>query len=184
MSTEPSHFPNIGIMRAGSKLEIMSTPRNILIINFNKLLWILCYILIAAGIALAAHALMRFDKAEVIVEWTTASELDTVGFYLLRSQTPDGPFEQINPTLIPAASDSLTGSSYSFEDSSVRGGVTYYYMLEEIELTGKSNQHGPIVVKAGNPAKSELLIASLLITGAIIYAILLLRDRKLEVPTQ
>ena len=55
-----------------------------------------------------------FDKAEVIVEWTTASELDTVGFNLLRAETQKGPFEQINSNLIPAGSDSLSGSNYNF----------------------------------------------------------------------
>ena len=77
-------------------------------------------------------------------------------------------------------SDSLTGSSYSFEDSNVQAGVTYYYMLEEIEGTGKTNQHGPIVVKAGSPSKTELVIAGFLISGALIYALILLRQPKQE----
>jgi hypothetical protein len=144
----------------------------------NTLIWIVCSILFFAGTALALHALSTFDRAEIIVEWTTASELDTVGFNLQRGETPDGPFEQVNPELIPTTSDSLTGSSYSFEDSNVQAGVTYYYMLEEIEGTGKTNQHGPIVVEAGSPSKTELLIAGLLISGALIYALILLRQPK------
>ncbi len=144
----------------------------------NTLIWIICGILFIAGIALAIHAILNLDKANVIVEWTTASELDTVGFYLLRGETPAGPFEQVNNELIPATSDSLTGSSYSYEDQGVTAGVTYFYMLEDIENTGNSNQHGPIVVEASSPAKTELLIAALLIGGALIYAIILIRDNK------
>jgi hypothetical protein len=143
-----------------------------------NMIWIICIILIGTGIALATHALFTFDKADVIVEWTTASELDTVGFNLLRGETPAGPFEQVNPELIPATSDSLTGSSYSYEDGSVRASVIYFYMLEEIESTGRSNQHGPIAVEAGSPAKIELLTAAFLICGATIYAIVLLREPK------
>lgn len=129
-----------------------------------------------AGVGLAIHGFLNLEKANVIVEWTTASELNTVGFYLLRGETSAGPFEQVNDELIPATSDSLTGSSYSYEDTGVTAGITYYYMLEEIENTGSTNQHGPIVVEANSPAKTELLIAVLMITGAAIYAIILYRD--------
>jgi hypothetical protein len=128
--------------------------------------------------------MIYFDNAEVIVEWTTASELDTVGFNLLRAETQNGPFEQINSNLIPAGSDSLTGSNYTFTDSNVQDGITYYYMLEENELTGETNHHGPIVVKAKNTSKLELLIGFSLVAGAIIYAIILTRDPKLEYSSQ
>ena len=145
----------------------------------NTLLWILFIILIISGIALVIHGILYSVKAEVIVEWTTASELDTVGFYLLRAETPEGPFEQINSNLIPASSDSLTGSNYTFTDIGVQNGITYYYMLEEIELSGETNRHGPIVVKAGNTTKFEILIGIGLIAGAGFYVIILIRDRKL-----
>ncbi len=150
----------------------------------NTLIWIICAILALTGIGLAIHSFLNLDNANVIVEWTTASELNTVGFYLLRGKTPAGPFEQVNEELIPATSDSLTGSSYSYEDNGVTAGTTYFYMLEEIENTGNSNQHGPIVVEAHSPAKTELLIAALLIGGAIIYAIILVRDNKKQTKSQ
>jgi len=150
--------------------------------NSNTLLWIVCFCLGLAGIGLAIHAVLNFDKAAVIVEWTTASELDTVGYNLQRGETPVGPFEQVNPEIIPAASDSLTGSSYTYEDDHAQAGKTYFYMLEEIESTGTTNQHGPIVVEASSPAKTELLIAVCLIGGALVYIVVLLRDRKQRDP--
>ena len=144
----------------------------------NTLIWIICGLLALAGIGLAIHGFLNLGKANVIVEWTTASELDTIGFYLLRGETPVGPFEQVNSELIPATSDSLTGNSYSYEDAGVTAGTTYFYMLEEIETTGNANQHGPIVVEASSPAKTELLIAALLIGGSFLYAVILIRDYK------
>jgi hypothetical protein len=144
----------------------------------NTLLWIICAVLALAGIGVSIHATLNFNQANVIVEWTTASELNTVGFNLLRGKTPDGPFEQVNEALIPSASDTLTGSSYSYEDRGVVAGRTYFYMLEEIESSGGTNQHGPITVKASSPAKIELMIGGLLIVGAVVYGILLLRDQK------
>lgn len=124
------------------------------------------------------HAILEFNRANVAVEWTTASELNTVGFNLLRGDTPGGPFEQVNEALIPSASDTLTGNSYSYEDHSVEAGKIYFYMLEEIESSGGINQHGPITVKASSPAKIELIIGSLLIVSAVVYGILLLREKK------
>jgi hypothetical protein len=144
----------------------------------NTLIWILCIILALSGIGIFIHAGLNFNQAEVVVEWTTASELNTVGFNLLRGETPAGPFEQVNPSLIPSSSDTLTGNSYSYEDAGVTAGKTYFYMLEEIENTGGSNQHGPIVVKASRPATMELIIGGLLVIGALIYIILLKRDQK------
>jgi hypothetical protein len=131
-----------------------------------------------AGLALAIHAVVTYDKAEVVVEWTTASELNTVGFNLQRGETQMGPFEQINVELIPATSDTLTGSSYSYIDNHVQAGTTYFYILEEIESTGNANHHGPIAVEAGSPAKADLLTAASLIFGATIFAIFFLRQPK------
>jgi hypothetical protein len=147
-------------------------------------LWFFFIILIVSGISLVIHAMIYYDKAEVIVEWTTASELDTVGFNLLRAEAQEGPFEQINASLVPAGSDVLTGSDYTFTDSSVQDGITYFYMLEEIDLTGETSHHGPIVVKARNTSKFELIIGFGLVVGAIIYVIILSRDQKLEYSSQ
>jgi hypothetical protein len=148
----------------------------------NTLLWIICAVLALAGVGVSIHAALNFSQANVIVEWTTATELNTVGFNLLRGETPDGPFEQVNQTLIPSASDTLTGNSYSYEDLGVVAGKTYFYLLEEIESSGGTNQHGPITVKASSPAKIELVIGGLLIAGAVVYGILLLRDQKPKEP--
>lgn len=144
----------------------------------NAILWIICGILALAGIGVSIYAILNFNQANVIVEWSTASELNTVGFNLLRGEKPVGPFEQVNQALIPSASDTLTGNSYSYEDPDLEAGKTYFYMLEEIESSGGANQHGPIAVKANSPAKVELAIGGLLIIGAGVYGILLLRDQK------
>ena len=65
-----------------------------------------------------------FQEASVLVEWSTASELDTVGFNLYRADTPQGPFAQVNSELILASSEPLTGGAYSYRDSAVQSGRT------------------------------------------------------------
>jgi hypothetical protein len=134
--------------------------------------------MIVVAIVLASHALFTFDKAEVMVEWTTASEIDTIGFNLLRSETPVGPFEQVNLELIPASTDPFRGSSYNFKDHNVLASVNYYYMLEEVESSGMTNQHGPIVVVASRAAMFELIIAGVLIGLAVIVGFIFLRKPK------
>jgi hypothetical protein len=79
--------------------------------------------------------------AKINVEWTTATELNTAGFNIYRSQQPDGDFEKINSQMIPAKGNTTTGSAYQFTDEQVKAGQTYYYVLEEIELTGSSKQY-------------------------------------------
>jgi len=86
--------------------------------------------------------------SRVIVEWTTASEINTSGFNLYRSEQADGPYVKINAQLIPASTDPLVGGKYRYEDTNVTPGRTYYYQLEDIEMNGASTRHGPIVVTA------------------------------------
>jgi hypothetical protein len=85
---------------------------------------------------------------EVVVTWETESELDTAGFHLYRSDSPAGPFVRATDQLIPGSSDPNTGGSYSFRDKQVESGRTYYYELEDIDSSGTSTRHGPIVVTA------------------------------------
>jgi hypothetical protein len=152
----------------------------------NKVIRIIIALCALVGIVFIAYALIAWDQADVIIEWETASELDTVGFNLLRSESPAGPFIQVNTDLIPAASDTLTGSQYTYKDTDIQAGIIYFYMLEEIELTGQSNQHGPISVKAQNYVMLELAFGLLLIVGALLSVSWAYREarNKKDSPTQ
>ncbi len=86
--------------------------------------------------------------AGVVVEWTTANEVNTAGFNLYRSDNPDGPYVRINSHLIPASSDPLAGGQYQYQDAAVQPGRTYYYQLEDVEHSGATTRHGPIRVTA------------------------------------
>ena len=87
-------------------------------------------------------------QASILVEWSTATELDTAGFNLYRGENPEGPFVKVNTAIIPASSGPLTGSDYSYLDENVRPERTYYYELEEIAVGGRTSRFGPISVKA------------------------------------
>lgn len=83
-------------------------------------------------------------NSRVLLEWKTETELDTEGFNILRSEEEDGEYVKINPYLIPSKGLAGFGAEYSFADYDVENGVTYYYLLEDVDMYGKSSFHGPV----------------------------------------
>jgi hypothetical protein len=103
------------------------------------------------AVTLAAFTATPVD-GNILVEWETAMEIDTVGFNLYRSESPGGPYAKLNNTLIPSQSPgSVFGASYAWLDEDVQGGLTYYYKLEELEVGGGRNWYGPVSTGDDNP---------------------------------
>jgi len=152
--------------------------------SIRRLGWLIIGLLALAGLALGYWAWTTRNTATVIVEWSTASELNTAGFNLYRSDSPDGPFTRLNEYLIPASPDPLLGSSYAFTDTNVVAGRTYYYQLEDVETGGATTRHGPIAAKAEASGKVMLLAAALL-GGALLGLVVVgYRAGRLRFPAQ
>jgi hypothetical protein len=134
------------------------------------------------AVTLAAFT-AEWDDGKVSVMWETALEIDTVGFNLWRSTTPDGEYERVNGALIPAESlGGVEGGFYKVVDSDVSPGVIYCYKLEEVEVGGARNWYGPVLTGAqaptavtissfaaqnpGNPALVWWLAAVVTVVGA------------------
>jgi hypothetical protein len=84
---------------------------------------------------------------KVIIEWTTASEIDNAGYNIYRAESDvDGEYVKINSSLIPADGTATSGATYQYVDDDVRNRKTYYYKLEDIDLNGTSTMHGPVSV--------------------------------------
>lgn len=133
-----------------------------MLMNKLRLLRLFSIVILILGGVMAVMAWRAGRQSSVVVEWTTASELDTVGFNIYRSEIKDGEFVQVNSSLIPAASDPLTGSSYKYEDQAVQPGQKYYYLLEDVDSSGTTTRHGPIEVTAQQGGLSELAAALVL----------------------
>lgn len=104
--------------------------------------------LINAALLLALLALLAGCAAPVRVTWKTETEMNTAGFNLYRSTSPDGPFiEKVNEQLIPPSADPLTGKEYTYVDTTAQAGITYYYELQEVERNGNVNKFGPITAR-------------------------------------
>lgn len=120
----------------------------------NKVVVIIIVFLLAVGIGGALlirsqpDLLNSLTRTDLVIRWTTESELDTVGFNLYRSDTADGEFVKINEELIPPAPDPFIGGEHTFIDENVIRGRTYYYQLETVTRHGGATIQGPFAIPA------------------------------------
>jgi hypothetical protein len=104
---------------------------------------------LSIGLIPTAVELVSFEaipKARGIrITWETASEIDTLGFNLYRAESLDEVPTRLNDSLIPAgAPGSPGGESYTWLDRPVEAGHTYFYWLEDVDLSGRATRHGPV----------------------------------------
>jgi hypothetical protein len=75
------------------------------------------------------------SDGKVTLSWITASEVENIGFNVLRSTEREGAFARINDEMIPGAGTSTETHSYSYVDESIEGGL-YFYQLEAVATNG------------------------------------------------
>ena len=77
------------------------------------------------------------DNGEVVIRWTTESEVDNAGFNIYRSTTRDGPFKKVNPKLILGAGTTGERTTYMWKDATAKSDALYYYRIEDVSFDGK-----------------------------------------------
>ncbi len=93
----------------------------------------------------------------ILLSWETVSEVNNLGFNVYRSDAANGAQSLISATMIPANNPGATqGSTYSFQDTNVQPGVTYYYWLEDLDATGQASKAGPVAVTFLGPTSVGL----------------------------
>ena len=88
----------------------------------------------------------NYKDGKVILLWKTGTEVENIGFNILRSKIENDEYVKINKKLIPAKGTATKGESYRFADEKVKPGKTYYYKLEDIDRKVGSTFHGPVSV--------------------------------------
>ena len=83
-------------------------------------------------------------NGQTLIEWETATELDTAGFWLQRSQQPGSGLHGY-PTL--SRRRGVLGASYSVTDTAVMECVIYYYALEVVGSSGASEDYRDCLCK-------------------------------------
>jgi hypothetical protein len=85
------------------------------------------------------------DDNTVTLAWTTASEVNSAGFFVQRSENTYNGFERLNSNLIPSTGSVSSGGSYNFIDE-LDNATSAYYRIEEISRDGLSTFSSPVFV--------------------------------------
>lgn len=79
----------------------------------------------------------------VQVVWETVSEATTASFNLYRSTSIDGEWTLL--TNMPATGGGM-GAVYTYTDTNVELGSTYFYSLEDVDANGNTHRYDPVSV--------------------------------------
>lgn len=111
----------------------------------HRVVWLL-------GLAVVSALVIYFflwQPKGLTIFWATGNELDIIGFNLYRASEPDGDYVKINDQMIPGSPDDVLGGEYTYLDTDIEKGQTYYYKLERIHRQGHSLPlEGPIELRA------------------------------------
>lgn len=97
-----------------------------------------CAVRAEAAVTLAYFEATGYDD-DVLIEWGTAQELDNVGFNLYRTEAPSfNDSSKVDLGFIPAQDPGeIWGADYSYTDSDIQTGTTYYYWLWRFDAMGE-----------------------------------------------
>ncbi|MBI4786897.1 MAG: hypothetical protein HY782_07625 [Chloroflexi bacterium] len=112
-----------------------------------------CLLIVAVSLAVprasAAVTVSTFtaqrQAAQVQIKWSTASEMNNVGFNVYRStKNTKNRDTKINGSMIPTQClGCITGASYSFDDTGAAAAQNYYYTLESVDASNGTALFGP-----------------------------------------
>ena len=91
----------------------------------------------ALPVALSLFRPQRVHSGAVVLKWVTESELNNAGFNILRCETREGDFKQVNASLIVGQGTTSQRTAYTWTDLTAKPDVFYYYRIEEVSLAGK-----------------------------------------------
>jgi FlgD Ig-like domain/The GLUG motif len=90
-----------------------------------------------------------YENSNPALSWFTASETDNLGFFIQRSEDPNGyvlvDCVQLNTEIITGMGTTSYDNDYTFVDeNTVIEGHTYYYWLESMNTIGEIDVFGPV----------------------------------------
>jgi len=94
--------------------------------------------LLVTGLTLSTAA----ADGQVTATWNTATEVDTAGFRVLRTDVRTNKTVALNNNLIPAYGNPTSGYSYAYVDSTAVNGKRYVYHVEDWDINSVNTIHG------------------------------------------
>lgn len=93
----------------------------------------------------------------VQLKWHSLTELNVIGFNVLRAKSANGAYAPVNSGLIGAKTPGQANSNrYTFTDGSVSAGQTYYYRLQVIHRDNSTDSGDAVKVTVGNVCAGKL----------------------------
>ena len=95
-------------------------------------------------------------NAGVILKWTTESEVDNAGFNIYRSETKEGEFKVVNPTMVQGAGTTGERNEYTWTDTTAKPNTVYYYRIEDVSHAGVREQLATVRLRGLVSASGKL----------------------------
>ena len=108
-------------------------------------------------VTLTAFTPQIAESGQVLLRWTTASELENAGFNIFRSEDKAGPFVKVNATLIQGAGTTSDRSEYTWIDTTAKPNVEYYYQIQDVSFAGATQTLATQRMKGLHTAKNRHL---------------------------
>lgn len=105
--------------------------------------------------AIVSSFTARELNGAVALDWETASEVGTVGFFLRRLDPETGRFVEVDAAMLPSLVLTRQGGLYRYVDQQAQPGVDYTYELVEVAASGRHKTHGPFTVNTDSRASDE-----------------------------
>jgi len=102
----------------------------------------------ALPVTLAGLSAEMDQNNNVLIKWTTKSEIRNLGFNVFRGVTGNGPWFKINSNLIKGAGTSAKQNQYEYIDKNVDTGSICFYRIEQIDTDGTITSFGPVQLNA------------------------------------
>ena len=103
-----------------------------------------------------SHFRAELTDTGVTLKWITESEVDNAGFYIYRSETREGDFKVINPTMIQGAGTTSERNEYTWTDTTAKPNVAHYYRIEDISHVGVREQLATVRLRGLVSASGKL----------------------------
>jgi len=119
---------------------------NVYIANYNGLLIFPSQCPGTTAVELSVFEATPLPRS-ILITWSTAFELDHLGFNVHRSTRAEGDYLRVNAERIEPP------GPYCFLDADVQPGMTYYYRLEAEDRAGGAQFFGPLAARTeGTPS--------------------------------
>ena len=127
----------------GTTRTLTVTDQSLLNFTGGSWEWTLSELTETLPVELSSFTAVMTAQNYVLLEWVTQSETGVSGYYLFRSLTNNlSGAERINAFI--TATNTSQETSYVFTDREATPGYLWYYWLQNIDLDGNLDFHGPL----------------------------------------